>query len=456
LFADILGLERVGIDDSFFDLGGHSLLATRLVSRIRTALDAELSVRQLFEASTVAAVAALVQQAGRARAGVVAGPRPDRIPLSFAQQGQWFLHQLEGPNATYNIPVALRLSGALDRSALEAALADVVERHESLRTVMAEDEQGAYQVIRTEVHPELNVEKVTAEHLPVALKTAAARAFDLTGEIPLRATLFETAPDAYVLLVLIHHIAADEWSFGPLARDLATAYTARHAGAGTAWAPLPVQYADFTLWQREVLGSEDDPESSAARQIAYWQHALAGLPAELELPTDRPRPSVPSYQGGSVEFEVSQELHRRVEEVAREHQDDPRGIRTPGRSLRTTGESSQPRALVLAPPAVPDRPELGQRRQPRGPRGVGRNARAQRRGGGSRGGCGEVRPGLPPVRGAWCRWRCRGSAGRAGVQRGPVRPVHSCGVGRAVRAGAGGAARGAGTRHRGGTGSLRG
>ncbi|WP_329542010.1 non-ribosomal peptide synthase/polyketide synthase [Streptomyces sp. NBC_01358] len=323
LFADILGLERVGIDDSFFDLGGHSLLATRLVSRIRTALDAELSVRQLFEASTVAAVAALVQQAGRARAGVVAGPRPDRIPLSFAQQGQWFLHRLEGPNATYNIPVALRLSGALDRSALEAALADVVERHESLRTVMAEDEQGAYQVIRTEVHPELNVEKVTAEHLPDALKTAAARAFDLTGEIPLRATLFETAPDAYVLLVLIHHIAADEWSFGPLARDLATAYTARHAGAGTAWAPLPVQYADFTLWQREVLGSEDDPESSAARQIAYWQHALAGLPAELELPTDRPRPSVPSYQGGSVEFEVSQELHRRVEEVAREHQASP-------------------------------------------------------------------------------------------------------------------------------------
>ncbi|MGW2332295.1 amino acid adenylation domain-containing protein, partial [Streptomyces sp. NPDC001700] len=324
LYADILGLEQVGIDDSFFDLGGHSLLATRLVSRVRTVLGAELSVRQLFETPTITGLTHALTNATTARTALTTRPRPTRIPLSHAQQGQWFLHQLEGPNAAYNIPVGLLLSGPLDHAALEAALADVVERHESLRTVIAGDEQGAYQVIRTSVRPELNVEQVPADQLRAALETAAAHAFDLAGEIPLRATLFETARDEYLLLVLIHHIAADEWSFGPLVRDLATAYTARCTdGHAPTWAPLPVQYADFTLWQREVLGPEDDPESAIARQIAYWREALASLPTELEIPTDRPRPAVPSHQGGTVEFEVPQEVHRRIEEVAREHQASP-------------------------------------------------------------------------------------------------------------------------------------
>ncbi|WRZ04759.1 non-ribosomal peptide synthase/polyketide synthase [Streptomyces sp. NBC_00385] len=323
LFADVLGLERVGIDDSFFDLGGHSLLATRLVSRIRTALGAELSIRRLFEAPTVAGIAAEVALGtGTARTGVVAGVRPERVPLSFAQRGQWFVHRLEGPNATYNIPVALRLSGALDQEALEAALADVVVRHESLRTVIAEDDEGAYQIVRTgDTTVPLAVEQVAdEERLGEALAVATARAFDLATEIPLRATLFRAGPDDHVLLLLLHHIAADEWSFGPLARDLTEAYTARCEGVAPDWEPLAVQYADYTLWQREVLGSEDDPESAIARQLAYWRAALAGLPAELDLPTDRPRPATPSHRGGTITFDIPQELHAGITDVAREHQ----------------------------------------------------------------------------------------------------------------------------------------
>ncbi|MFE9820443.1 amino acid adenylation domain-containing protein, partial [Streptomyces sp. NPDC005773] len=323
LFADVLGLERVGVDDSFFELGGHSLLATRLVSRIRTALGAELSIRRLFEAPTVAGIAAEVARGtGTARTGVVAGVRPERVPLSFAQRGQWFVHRLEGPNATYNIPVALRLSGALDREALEAALADVVGRHESLRTVIAEDDEGAYQVVRpVDTAVPLAVEQVAdEERLGEALAVATARAFDLATEIPLRATLFRIGPDEHVLLLLLHHIAADEWSFGPLARDLTEAYTARCEGAAPDWAPLPVQYADYTLWQREVLGSEDDPDSRLAAQLNYWRDALTGLPVELDLPTDRPRPAAPSHRGGTITFDIPQELHAGITDVAREHQ----------------------------------------------------------------------------------------------------------------------------------------
>ncbi|MGW2329893.1 amino acid adenylation domain-containing protein, partial [Streptomyces sp. NPDC001700] len=319
LFTEVLGVSGVGIDDNFFALGGHSLLATRLVSRIRTALGVELAVRRLFEAPTVAGIAAELRGADTARAAMTAGPRPDRIPLSFAQRGQWFLHRLEGPTATYNLPVALRLTGPLDHTALRAALADVVARHEVLRTVVAEDAEGAHQVIRAAAAPPLTVERVVADELTAALRTATGHAFDLTAEIPIRGTLFETGQDDHVLLLLIHHIAADEWSFGPLARELTAAYAARAAGSAPAWAPLPVQYADFTLWQRDILGSEDDADSRISRQLAYWEGALDSLPAELELPTDRPRPATPSHRGGTVEFEVSQELRERIEAAAREH-----------------------------------------------------------------------------------------------------------------------------------------
>ncbi|MFI7368419.1 amino acid adenylation domain-containing protein, partial [Streptomyces sp. NPDC050149] len=319
LFTEVLGVSGIGIDDSFFALGGHSLLATRLASRIRTALGVELPVRRLFEAPTVAGIATALRGADAARDAMTAGPRPARVPLSFAQRGQWFLHRLEGPNATYNLPVALRLTGPLDHAALRDALADVVDRHEVLRTVIAEDGEGAHQVVLAAAEPPLVIERVAPDALRDALRTAAGHTFDLAAEFPIRVTLFETGQDDHVLLLLIHHIAADEWSFGPLARDLTAAYAARAAGNAPALPPLPVQYADFTLWQGEALGSEDDSESLIHRQLRYWEEALADLPAELELPADRARPAMPSHRGGSVEFEVSQALRARIEAAAREH-----------------------------------------------------------------------------------------------------------------------------------------
>ncbi|MFE9820224.1 non-ribosomal peptide synthase/polyketide synthase, partial [Streptomyces sp. NPDC005773] len=319
IFAGILGAARVGIDDSFFDLGGHSLLATRLVSRIRAVLGVELSVRQLFDTPTVAGLSAVLDGdgVGIARAGLVAGPRPERLPLSFAQQRLWFLHQFEGANPVYNMPMAVRLSGVLDRDALEQALADVVRRHEALRTVFREDEHGAHQVVLADARPDLVLS--TGPGTPADRMAAAlAEGFDLTAGLPLRAVLVETAPDDHVLLLVVHHIAADGASLEVLAGDLTAAYGARCAGQAPDWEPLPVQYADYTLWQREVMGSETDPDSAAARQLAHWVSALADLPAELALPVDRPRGATPSYQGGAVGFDVPATLHADMTALARE------------------------------------------------------------------------------------------------------------------------------------------
>ncbi|WP_275410975.1 condensation domain-containing protein, partial [Paractinoplanes rishiriensis] len=321
LFAEVLGVAEVGIDDSFFDLGGHSLLATRLVSRIRSALDVELAVRDLFDTATVAGLARRLDAAGAGRAGVRAvSPRPERVPLSFAQQRLWFLNRLEGSSATYNVPVAMRLRGPVDEAALRLALADVLARHESLRTVFGEDEAGPVQVIlpAAEVTPVLTVAEVGAGELPARLREAAAHEFDLAGELPVRVALFRVAADESVLLIVVHHVAADAWSMRPLARDLTVAYQARNAGVAPGWTPLPVQYADYTLWQRQVLGDEQDPDSVVRAQLAHWTETLADLPEQLNLPYDRPRPAVASYRGESVTFAVEPALHAGLTALARQ------------------------------------------------------------------------------------------------------------------------------------------
>ncbi|MER5967911.1 amino acid adenylation domain-containing protein [Streptomyces sp. NPDC002057] len=322
LFAEALGLAAgsVGIDSDFFELGGHSLLATRLVSRARTALDAELAIRDLFEAPTVAE---LVERAaasrGAARPALVAAERPDELPLSHAQQRLWVIQQIECTSAAYNFPLVMRLHGTFDREAWSAALADVTDRHEALRTLFAERDGQAYQRILPAGSAAPVVEHVSAteDELPGLVDAAVQRPFDLAAELPIRATVVEVAPDEHVVVLLLHHITTDEWSDRPFLRDLTTAYTARLDGAAPDWEPLPVQYADYALWQQKLLGDPADPGSLAARQLEHWRTALAGAPEELELPTDRPRPARPAFTGAALDITFDPAVHEGLRRVAR-------------------------------------------------------------------------------------------------------------------------------------------
>ena len=324
LFGEVLGVSGVGIWDNFFELGGHSLLATRLISRIRASLDVELSIRSLFEAPTVAALAGRLGEGSAGRRGLVAGSRPAELPLSYAQRRLWFLHRLEGESggagsAAYTIPVAVRLEGDLDVAALEAALWDVVDRHESLRTIFPERDGVARQEVLAAgaVRPALLVSGVSEGELAGALGRAASAGFDLCAQPPLRAHLFGLSGRSHVLLLVLHHIAGDGWSLRPLLGDLARCYEARRLGGAAQLAALPVQYADYTLWQQEVLGEESDGESVIARQLAYWRGQLAGLADAIDLPSDRARPAVASHRGGMVGVTLSGELHRGLLGLAR-------------------------------------------------------------------------------------------------------------------------------------------
>ncbi|MFE9251410.1 amino acid adenylation domain-containing protein, partial [Streptomyces sp. NPDC007088] len=317
LFSAVLGVPTVGIDDSFFDLGGHSLTAIRLLSRIRSMFNVELSIRHLFEAPTVAELAERMTGAEQSRLALGPMTRPKYVPVSAAQWRLWFLYRLEGRSATYTVPLLLRMSGPLDRAALEAALGDMVARHESLRTRFPEVDGQPYQLIVEAEQPDVTLVETDEAGLTERLAVATRYGFDLATELPLRITLFRLSETEHVLLFLLHHIASDGWSDAPFARDLSVAYGARTEGQAPAWSALPVQYADYTLWQRELLGSEKDPQSLLSRQLAYWQETLAGLPEQTELPTDRPRPSAASFRGEEVHFELDAGLHAGLLELAR-------------------------------------------------------------------------------------------------------------------------------------------
>ena len=319
IFADVLGVEGAGPEDDFFVLGGHSLLAVRLASRVRAVLGAELAVRVLFEAPTPALLAVRLGQAGPARAPLTVQQRPARVPLSFAQQRLWFLAQLEGPSALYNIPVALRLAGELDAAALGAAIADVADRHEVLRTVFPADGGQPYQQVLDPagLDWQLPVTPVAGQDLAGVVAQISAEPFDLAVQVPLRARLLRLDAGQHVLVVVIHHIATDGWSAGPLARDLSVAYAARRQGQVPGWVPLPVQYADYAIWQRDLLGDPGDPDSVLAGQVDWWRQALAEMPAELALPACRPRPPVPSHRAITAPLAVPGAVHAGLAGLAR-------------------------------------------------------------------------------------------------------------------------------------------
>ncbi|MFE5244149.1 condensation domain-containing protein, partial [Streptomyces sp. NPDC056627] len=321
LFAEVLDVSSVGVEDNFFDLGGHSLLGTQLISRIRAVLGAEVSIRALFEAPTVEGLARRLEASADmiARPPVVPMRRPESLPLSFAQRRLWFLQRFE-ESSTYHIPIALHLKGELVVEALRWALDDVMARHESLRTIFPEVDGAPVQQILCPAEAAVDFEVVpaSADTVEDSVGEESRRPFDLRKEPPLRARVFTIDENTHLLLLVLHHIAGDGWSMGPLTRDLARAYGARSMGATPDWEPLPVQYADYTLWQRRLLGDQGEPDSVLTQQVEYWTKTLSGLPDRISLPVDRPYPEVSSYRGAWRPFGLDADVHRGVIRMTQE------------------------------------------------------------------------------------------------------------------------------------------
>ncbi len=320
--AAVLGVERMGAFDSFFELGGNSLSATRAAGQLGAAFGVDIALRTIFDAPTVAALADRLRASRPGeRQPLVPQARPERIPLSPAQARMWFLNQFDTTSPLYNIPLVMQLSGALDVAAMQATIADVLDRHESLRTRYPDSDSGPHQVIMpvAGARAPLVPVPVTPGEVEDRIAAETATGFDVTREVPFRITLLRTAPDEHTLVLVVHHISFDGSSLAPLAADLMTAYRARSRNQEPQWAPLPVQYADYTLWQRKLLGSEDDPDSPTVAQTGYWRSALADLPEVLDLPTDRPRPAQQSFRGATVSTTLAADLHREVVALARRH-----------------------------------------------------------------------------------------------------------------------------------------
>ncbi len=322
----MLHLDRVGRSDNFFDLGGHSLLATQVISRVRGAFQVEMSLRTMFEHPTVATLGGVVETVQQGDNARLAPPpirpvaRDDSLPLSFVQRRLWFLDQFEGPSATYNIPMAFRLTGVLQPAALQQAMNALVQRHEVLRTVFLALDGQPVQHIRPDFNLPLAV--VDLCHLDAPEQTAAlddrlvreaGQPFDLALGPLLRVTLHKLRDTDHVLQFTIHHIIADLWSMGIFLQELGASYQAAIRGEPVPLAALPLQYADFATWQRDWLTGD-----VLAGQLAYWQQHLAHAPTRLELPTDHPRPLAQTFNGQMEWFELAPHLTEQLRRLSRE------------------------------------------------------------------------------------------------------------------------------------------
>jgi acyl carrier protein len=324
IWKEVLGVERVGVEDSFFELGGHSLLATQVMSRVREAFGVEVALRELFERRTVEGLSARIEAAMKNNDGVEAPPicpvsREQELPLSFAQQRLWFLDQLEPGTKIYNIPLAVRLYGSLDVASLRRALDEIVRRHESLRTIFRASGGRAVQVIMpAEAVPlpikdlgALSEEEREAEAWRLS-KEEAHRPFDLVKGPLLRAGLLRLDETTHIVLLTMHHIISDGWSEGVLVREVVALYDAFTDGRPSPLPELPIQYADYAYWQREWLRGE-----VLESQLAYWKNQLADAPTVLKLATGMERPAVQSYRGASLSLMLTMELSQALVELSR-------------------------------------------------------------------------------------------------------------------------------------------
>jgi acyl carrier protein len=317
LFAEVLGIDQVGPEDDFFALGGHSLLAVRLVGQVRAVLGAELGLADVFDAPTVAGLAARVAAAGPGRPALTARPRPGRVPLSFAQQRLWHLHQEDPASPVPLVSIALRWRGPVDLAALGDAIRDVTARHETLRTVFPAGAAPGQRVLAAaDVAPDLAAEPCPAKDLPRRLAELRGQPFDLGARPPLRVRVLRLGPDDHALLVMAHQIVADGRSLSILGRDLLAAYAARRAGGRPGWAPLPIQPGDFAQWQQDLLGADLGRDETAA-DVAYWTDLLSDLPPRIPLPADRQPAPASGPHGGVVEFRLDADCHHQLADLAR-------------------------------------------------------------------------------------------------------------------------------------------
>ncbi|WBQ08466.1 non-ribosomal peptide synthetase [Kribbella sp. CA-293567] len=326
IFRDVLRLDDtidLGVDSDFFRLGGHSLLATRVVARANARLGTALTLRDVFDHPRISQLAHLAENA-TATAGTRVGelPRPAVLPVSYGQQALWLIDQLGGPGGRYVVPVVLRLQGELDPDVLITAVRDVVSRHEALRTLLVEKDGTLRQVVvpAEEAADRLTllVEEVDEAGVEERVSAVVQARFGLAVDLPIRVALLRTGDDDWVFVVAVHHHAVDEWSFPSLLGDLSTAYQARAAGQEPGWLPLRAQYADYAIWQRNVLGTASDPDSLLSKHLDYWREVLADAPEESTITPDRARPLAPSHRGAELRFTVDPAVATGLRQVADE------------------------------------------------------------------------------------------------------------------------------------------